>query len=223
MLTTRLATAADVSFLAHVVYEALLSSEKRCFWDDLLEGIPTETEAFLAAMLTTKATHCQIDDFLIVERDEQLVAAACIYAATQEDYRPLRLEQMDKLAKALGWPVQTKTEFCDRYFQVLGHDPKPTFLKPQAPWIIEYVAVVAEARGQGVGKFLLRSLLEQARQKDQLHVGIMVVNANDRAYKAYESVGFRPYETTYSSYFLNNFGFEFSGFTKFGQILTPVV
>ena len=99
----------------------------------------------------------------------------------------------------------------------------PCFSKPQAPWILGYVAVIAKARGQGVGKFLLRSLLDQARQKDQLHVGIMVINGNDCAHKAYESMGFKPYETLYADYFDNNFGIEFSGFIKFGQILAPVV
>ncbi|MEL6470536.1 MAG: hypothetical protein AAFQ74_12480 [Cyanobacteria bacterium J06623_4] len=37
---------------------------------------------------------------------------------------------------------------------------------------------------------------------------------------AYESVGFKPYETLYADYFINNFGIEFEGFTKFGQLLT---
>ena len=49
----------------------------------------------------------------------------------------------------------------------------------------------------------------------------MVINGNDRAYKAYESLGFKPYETLYADYFTNNFGIEFSGFTKFGQLLSP--
>lgn len=224
MLTARLATAADIAFLAHVVYEASLPPENHSFWDDLLEGLPTKAEAFIAVMLKTGATHwSQIDDFLVVERDGQPVAAASIFAAAEEDYRPFRLDQMNQVAEVLDWSEQSQTEFCDRYLQFLGDDPKPLFLKPQAPWIIEYVAVVAKARGQGVGKFLLQSLLDQARQKDQLHVGIMVINGNDRAYKTYESMGFQLYETIYSNYFINNFGIEFPGFTKFGQVLTPTV
>lgn len=222
MLTTRLANAADVPFLAHIVYEASLPPENHSFWDDLLQDSSTESEEFIAAMLRTRATHwSQIDDFMIVERESQPVAAASIYAATEDDYRPIRLDQMNQIAQVLGWSGQTEAAFCDRYLQFLGDDPKPFFFKPQAPWILEYVAVVAEARGQGIGKFLLRSLLEQARQKEQFHVGIMVINGNDRAYNTYESMGFRPYETLYADYFNNNFGIEFLGFTKFGQILSP--
>ena len=222
MLTTRFATAADISFLSHVIYESSLPPENHSFWDGLLQESPTEAEAFIAAILKAEATNwSQVDDFLIVEREGRPVAAASIYAAVAEDYRPIRLDRMGEVAQLLGWSAQAEQAFCDRYLQFFGGEPKPMFFKPQAPWIIEYVAVVAEARGQGVGKFLLRSLLEQARQKDRLHVGIMVVNGNDRAYKAYESMGFKPYETLYADYFFNNFGFEFSGFTKFGQILAP--
>ena len=223
MLSIRQATAADVSFLAHIVYEASLPPENHSFWDDLLQGSSTEAEDFIAAMLTTRATYwSQIEDFMVEERERQPVAAASIYAATEEDYRPVCLDQMNQVAQVLGWSRQTKTEFCDRYLQFLGEDPKPLFFKPQAPWIIEYVAVIAEARGQGVGKFLLQSLLNQARQKDQHHIGIMVIIGNDRAYIAYQSAGFKPYETLYADYFTNNFGIEFPGFTKFGQILSPV-
>jgi len=224
MLTTRLATVTDVSFLAHVVYEASLPPANHSFWDDLLQGTPTGAEAFIAAMLTAQATHwSQINDFVVVEREGQPVAAASIFAAAEDDYRPIRLDRIDPVARVLGWSEPVKTAFCDRYLQFFGDDPKPLFLKPQAPWIIEYVAVITEARGQGIGKFLLQSLLNQARQKDRLHIGIMVINGNDRAYKAYEAIGFKPYETIYADYFNNNFGIEFSGFTKFGQILTPAV
>ena len=125
------------------------------------------------------------------------------------------------VAQELGWSNQTAVKFCDRYVQLFGDDPQPLFFRPQAPWIIEYVAVLEEARGQGVGKFLLRSLLDLAKQKNQHHVGIMVINGNERARKTYESLGFKPYQTLYGDYFMNNFGIEFSGFTKFGQILSP--
>ena len=152
MLTIRSANATDVSFLAHVVYEASLPPENHSFWDDLLQGSSTGAEEFIAAMLKTRATYwSQIDDFMIVEREGHSVAAASIYAAPEEDYRPIRLDQMNQIAQELGWSSQTETAFCDRYHQLFGNDPKPLFFKPQAPWILEYVAVIAEARGLGIG------------------------------------------------------------------------
>ena len=221
MLTTRLATAADTAFLAHVVYESSLPPVNHSFWDDLLEGSSTTAEAFIAAMLKNRATNwSNVEDFLIVERDGQLVAAASVYEATAADYRPIQLETIDSVGQELNWSTQTTAEFCDRYVQYFGDDPKPLFFRPQTPWIIEFVAVVADARGQGVGKFLLQSLLELAKQKNQHHIGIMVINGNDRAYKAYESIGFKPYQTLHADYFMNHFDIEFSGFTKFGQILS---
>lgn len=221
MLSIRSATVADIAFLAHIVYEASLPPENHSFWDDLLQGSSTTSEAFIAAMLKNSATNwSNVEDFLIVERDKTSVAAASIFEANAPDYRPVRLEEIDSVAQELGWSKQNAVEFCDCYVQLFGDDPQPLFFQPQAPWIIEYVAVLKEARGQGVGKFLLRSLLDMAKQKNQHHVGIMVINGNERARKTYESLGFKPYQTLYEDYFMNNFGIEFSGFTKFGQILS---
>lgn len=47
----------------------------------------------------------------------------------------------------------------------------------------------------------------------------MVINGNDRARRAYESVGFKPYQTFYADYFLTQFNIEFPGVTKFGLSL----
>lgn len=221
MLTVRSATVADTAFLTRIIYEASLPPENHSFWDDLLRDSSTTSEAFITAMLKKRATNwSNVEDFLIVERDGTAVAAASVFEATASDYRPVQLEKIDSIAQELGWSKQTTGEFCNRYVQLFGDDPQPLFFRPQAPWIIEYVAVLVEARGQGVGKFLLQSLLDLAKQKNQHHIGIMVINGNERARKTYESVGFKPYQTLYADYFMNNFGIEFSGFTKFGQILS---
>ena len=222
MLTVRSATIADTVFLSHVIYEASLPPENHSFWDDLLQGSSTTSKAFITAMLKTRATNwSNVEDFLVVERNGKAVAAASVFEATASDYRPVQLEEIDSVSQELGWSKQTTAKFCDRYVQLFSDDPQPLFFRPQAPWIIEYVAVLEEARGQGIGKFLLRSLLDLAKQKNQHHVGIMVINGNERARKTYKSLGFKPYQTLYEDYFMNNFGIEFSGFTKFGQILSP--
>jgi ribosomal protein S18 acetylase RimI-like enzyme len=56
--------------------------------------------------------------------------------------------------------------------------------------------VTPEARGQGVGKALMRQLIAQARALDgleQLHLGVVTINAT--AYNLYQSLGFEVYGT----------------------------
>lgn len=62
---------------------------------------------------------------------------------------------------------------------------KPFFLMPHAPWIIENVAVLPAARGRGLGKALLKAVLEEGRSQGHSYAGIMVINGNDRARHTY--------------------------------------
>lgn len=217
MLTHRSATPSDIAFLSQIIYDASLPPHNHSFWDDMVQDSGTPALPFIAAMLKTRATNwSQVEDFLIIEQDGKPVAAASGYEATaaEADYRPLKLSGLSQIAQELGWSAAAEAAFRDRYTAMLGQDPHPLFLKPQAPWIIEYVAVLAEARGQGIGKVLLRSLLEKAKTLNQLQVGIMIVNGNERARKVYESLGFQPYQSFHAAYFLDQFGMEFPGFSK---------
>lgn len=95
----------------------------------------------------------------------------------------------------MTWSEENLATFRDRYLALWGGDLRPLFLTPQAPWIIENVAVLSEARGQGLGKALLRALLEEGRSQQHDVARIMVINGNDVARHTYESIGFKPYQT----------------------------
>lgn len=221
MLTTKTATDSDIAFLARIIYEASLPPHNHSFWDEMLQQSNISALDFLTAVLQVKASNWgNVEDFLIVERAGEPVAAAAGYEPSFEDYRPLKLEKLDELAQALDWSIQEMEAFQQHYLQLFGNHPQPIFFNPQAPWIIESVAVVPEARGQGVGKTLLKSLLKLGREQGRSHVGITVINGNDRARKAYESLGFKPYQTFHGDYFREQFGVEFSGVTKLGQCLS---
>ena len=210
-LTTRYGTIADIPFLARIEYEASLPPLNRCFWEDLLEGTDTSALPFIEAMLKAEASNWgDVSDFLILEEEGKPVAAAAGFTPG-EDYRPLCLSRLEAMAPILGWSAATTAIFRDRYEAAFGYDPQPDFLKPQAPWIIETVAVLPEARGRGLGKTLLRALLEEGRSRHHSHAGIMVLNGNDAARHTYESVGFKPYQSFHAEYF----DFEFTGVTKF--------
>jgi ribosomal protein S18 acetylase RimI-like enzyme len=218
MLTTRRAAIADIPFLARIEYEASLPPLNHCFWDGLLEGTGTQSLAFIEAMLRTDASNWgNIDDFLILEDEGKPVAAAAGYTPdTSEDYCPFRISRLDAIAQELHWSEATATAFLDRYVQFWGGDCQPLFLTPQAPWIIETVAVLPEARGRGLGKAIVRALIEEGRSRQHSHAGIMVINGNEVARRSYEAIGFKPYQTFHADYFSDQYGIEFPGVTKFG-------
>ena len=99
--------------------------------------------------------------------------------------------------------------------QFWGGNLRPFFLTPQATWIIETVAVLPEARGRGLGKVLIKALLEEGRSQKHSYAGILVIHGNDAARRTYESVGFKPYQTFHADYFLDQFNIEYPGVTKF--------
>ncbi|MGV2830323.1 GNAT family N-acetyltransferase [Myxosarcina sp. GI1(2024)] len=216
-LTTRKATTADIPFLARIEYEASLPPLNHCFWEDLLDGTGTTALQFIEAELRTDASNWgNVADFLILETQGKPVAAAAGYVPGTEDYCPLRLSRLEEIAHELKWSRENLTAFRDRYMALWGEDLRPVFLTPQATWIIENVAVLPEARGQGFGKALLRALLEKGRSQQHDFAGIMVINGNDVARHTYESIGFKPYQTFYADYFSEQFNIKFPGVTKFG-------
>jgi ribosomal protein S18 acetylase RimI-like enzyme len=219
-LTIRKATIADIPFLARIEYEASLPPLDSCFWEDILQGTGTSVLDFIETQLSVDAANWgAVSDFTILEDGGKPVAAAAGYIPNAEDYCPLRLSCLAKIAQELHWSPETATEFGDRYDRFWGGDCRPFFLTPQAPWIIENVAVLPEARGRGLGKVLLKELLAEGRAQQHSHAGIMVINGNDVARHIYESIGFEPYQTFHAQYFKQQFDLEFPGITKFGICL----
>jgi GNAT superfamily N-acetyltransferase len=207
---------ADIPFLARIIYEASLPPMNHCYWEDILSGTQTGALSFLEAMLKADASNWgNVSDFIVLEEQGQPVASAAGYIANLEDYCPLRLSCLDQIAQELNWSEEISTNFYNRYQQYWGGDCRPEFLTPQAPWIIESVAVLPEARGRGLGKVLLKALVEKGRSQQHSHTGIMVINGNDVARHTYESIGFQHYQTFHAEYFTTQFNLEFPGITKF--------
>ena len=216
-LSTRKATTADIPFLARIEYEASLPPLNHCFWEDMLQGTGTLALQFIEAELRADASNWgNVADFLILEEQGKPVAAAAGYAPNREDYCPLDLSRLGAIAQDLQWSKETTNTFHDRYMELWGGDLRPFFLTPQAPWIIENVAVLSESRGRGLGKTLLKALLEEGRSQQHAFAGIMVINGNDVARHTYESIGFKPYQTFHADYFMEQFDIEFPGVTKLG-------
>lgn len=215
-LSTRKATIADIPNLAQIIYEASLPPMDYCYWEDILVGTNTSALRFLEAALRTNTYNWgKVSDFIVLEEHDDFVAAAAGYVPNPENYCPLQLDKLDQIATELGWNQEVTNLFHEHYLQYWGGYDRPDFLIPQAPWIIENVAVLPHARGRGLGKVLLKALLDEGRSQQYSHAGIMVINGNDRARHTYESLGFKPYQAFYADYFLANFNIDFSGVTKF--------
>jgi ubiquinone biosynthesis protein Coq4/ribosomal protein S18 acetylase RimI-like enzyme len=216
----RKAAIADIPFLARIMYEAALPPLNHCFWEDLLQDTGNSSLQFIEAMLQVGASNWgNVSDFLVLEWQDQPVGAAAGYPPNQEDYCPLHLSHLDQIAQILNWSQSTATAFGDRYLEFWGGDFQPIFLTPIAPWIIENVAVLPEMRGRGLGKILLKALLEEGRSQQYSHAGIMVINGNEVALHAYESLGFQACQTFHAEYFSQQFNVEFLGVTKLGLCL----
>lgn len=211
-LRVRKATSIDIPFLAVTSYESSLPPLNHSPWDDILEETGTSGIKFLEALLTASASAWgNVEDFRILEENNKPVAAAAVYLPNQDDYRYLNLSRFADVSKLLRWSDETITKFRLNYEETFGKEPCNIVFKPQAPWIIETVAVIPEARGRGLGKVLLKALLEEGQKQGHSHAGIMIINGNELARRTYESLGFKLYISFGAEYFDNGF----PGLTKF--------
>lgn len=217
-LLFRQATRDDLPFVAWCNYEASSPYPGFCYWDPLLEGTNTSTMSFIEAVFQADALAWgRVEDFMLVEENGKPIAGASGFVMDQHDYRPLRLDRLPVVAQALQWSQTMLDGFVSGY-EAVWSDPLDATLAPSAPWVIECVAVVAEARGRGVGKQLMRALLDKGAQLGHPHAGIAVTMGNDVAQHVYEAVGFQMYVTYGTEYFDN----QYPGTVKYRTALPSV-
>jgi ribosomal protein S18 acetylase RimI-like enzyme len=206
-LTARRATRNDILFLAWCNVEATSPEPGFCYWDPLLEATGTPTIRFVEALLQHGALAWgEVEQFFVLEKRGKPVAGASAFSMHPDDYRPLRLERLADVARDLGWSDDALNAFRTGYERVWS-DPKDATLAPHAPWIIECVAVIPEARGRG----MTRALFDEGRRLGHTRVGISVTTGNLAAQRAYEAIGFQLYVQYGADYFDG----AFPGTTKY--------
>jgi len=217
--TIRPATPADIPFLAGMQYEASLPPSNFSFWDYPLMGLGVESLHFIETVMTLNAgVWGGVEDFLILEDQNHPIAAAAGIAADADFVRgTVRINQIDAIGAALGWSAETTATFRARYEPNWPDPQGNALLLPQASWIIESVAVIPSERGKGLVKPLMTALLEEGVRRGHHDVGITVANGNDRAQKAYESLGFQMY-LAFGPAFFGEPGF--GGYTKYKRALS---
>ena len=204
-LTFRGATQEDLDFVAWCNYTASSPAPGFCWWDPLIEGFGIETITFVRrAVALDVLAWCRIKDFVIAEHRSMPVAGAARFAMREDDYRPLNLQQIGGLYRALEWSDSQIRQFEGKYAAVWSN-PQDETLRPSGTWTIECVAVVEEARGRGVGAALMRHIIDEARAGGLESVGISVTIGNQAAERLYQSVGFQPYVSYFSEYYYGVF------------------
>ncbi len=210
-LVIRRATRDDLGFVAWCNYESSSPYPGFCYWDPLLDGLNTPTMGFIEAVFHADAlAFGRVEDFWVVEAEGKRLGGASGFVMDEEDYRPLRLNRMADVAARLGWDAATLTVFLDRYAMV-WRDPQDSTLASAASWTIECVAVVPEARGQGIAGKLLQAVLDEGRLRGFSHAAIAVTSGNEAAQRVYERLGFQMYITYGADYFDG----QFPGTTKY--------
>lgn len=203
--SVRQGTKADIPFLALCNYEASSPAPGFCYWDPLLAELGTPTMAFIQALFAADALAWgRCEEFLIVEERGRPIGGASGFTMDADDYRPLQLDRLPAIAQLLGWSAAVLAQFQHGY-EAVWSDPRDITLAPSAPWTIERVAVIPEARGRGVAQYLLRALLDRGQTLGHAAAGIAVTLGNEPARRVYEAVGFQLYVSYGAAYFDGNF------------------
>lgn len=158
-----------------------------------------------------------VEQFFLVEERGVLLAGGSGFAMLTADYRPLDLARLPVMAHWLGWSRPTLEAFQTAYEQVWPNPLEPT-LAPQAPWILECIAVTPPARGRRLTRPLLQALLLEGRRRGHSAAGISVTSSNEPARRAYEAAGFRAYLSYGAAYFDD----AFPGTTKYRRVLATL-
>jgi ribosomal protein S18 acetylase RimI-like enzyme len=214
----RRATRQDLPFVAWCNQEATSPEPGFCYWDALLESTETPTPTFLSAVFELDALAWgTVEQFFLVEEHGVALAGGSGFAMSDIDYRPLDLKRLPAVAQRLNWSASTLNAFLAAYEQVWPDPLEPT-LAPQAPWILECIAVKPQARGRRLTRPLLEALLREERRLGHAAAGISVTAGNIPAQRAYEAAGFQMYLSYGAAYFND----AFPGTIKYRMSLDPL-
>ena len=181
---------------------ASLPPAGRSVWEDLVEPTGTPTMRFLEAKLAADASNWgAVEDFIVIEVEGRPAAACAVYDVKEDPAlrMPLNLARLASVAQTLGWSEAVTAGFRTRYDALCAVGDAVT-MTPQAPIIVESVAVLPAYRGLGLGKRLMEAAFDEARRRNGTVLGVSVLHDNVAARRLYEQY-FDPYITFHSAYF----------------------
>jgi translation initiation factor 4G len=190
-LTIRDAVPADAHLIAWVQVEASRSGTPLGFWDLALPG-PDEPRLSLIADLAISSTEhlAHISGFLVAELDGHPVGALSGYSPTAK--------KLGRFVGALNHVLE-RNGWSEAHLRLLPIRVAPCVAvfsdSPDDRWIVEWVALLPEARGKGVAAELLRAILDRGRAAGFGKAQITYLMGNTPAQRAYERVGFSNVDT----------------------------
>ena len=108
-----------------------------------------------------------------------------------EDFLRSWLESEDKEA----WIAHRDSDCLGYLTCVVRRRPETPFSPPGNYLYVDALAVLPEAQGQGVGRALMRQAESRARELGLNRVRLDVRNANPKALRFYEAIGYSPEQT----------------------------
>ncbi|NJM33750.1 MAG: GNAT family N-acetyltransferase [Rhodomicrobium sp.] len=202
-MTVRPGALSDAALLAEIEEIASTPPFEASPWQELADLTKTPLRDFLAAMFTVRA-HAwgEAEDFIILEDRGTPLGACAVFEPEPDarDRRPLRVDAVPRVGKLLGWSADRSSSVIDA-FESYWPLAYTDFLKPQAPAIIECVAVLPHARGRGLGKRLMREAALKAQRAGHDAIGISVIEGNITAQRLYEASEFEVVATFSAAYF----------------------
>lgn len=182
----REATAADAPFLAWVMLAAARSHRPLSFWDYGFPGPEAPRLEYIAAMAVAEPIcFAHWSGFLVAEREGTPLGALSGYDAAEKGMGNF-LAALTGLLVTRQWSPEHLQLFTARVAPVSTCMPE----SPPGVWVIEWVAVVPEARGRGVAHALLEKILERGRSAGYTQSQISFLIGNTAAEMAYRRVGF---------------------------------
>lgn len=189
-------TAERLRFVASMAIEASTPPFPRSFWSDIAAVAGVDPVELVATAISTGVfAWGAIGDFLVLLRNGEPVASCAGYNAVETPPGPpLRRYRLPELLGNFHLPAERLVAAVAAYDSAwAGMDISP-FSSPPAHWIIENVAVVRDARGEGLLAPLIEAVVARGAQRGHTTAGLSVVVGNDRAEIAYRRLGFQVSE-----------------------------
>lgn len=185
-LMIRDAVPADAPLIAWVQVEASRSGTPLGFWDLALPGADEPRMGLIADLATSAKEHfAHISGFLVAELDGHAVGALSGYSPTAKKLGHF-VGALNQVLERNGWSEAHRRLLPFR----IGPCMSCFSDSPEDRWIVEWVALLPDARGKGIAAELLGAILERGRAAGFRKAQISYLIGNAPAQRAYERVGF---------------------------------
>jgi hypothetical protein len=195
-ISTRMATAADVSFLARLMERSMLPAQGQGLFDELAAAIGMDRISFHEAVLLSGANNWgQLSDYAIAECDGELAAGTSAHLSSMPDIRPITLEQLRLLSEHLGLSAQESKDLLRAYIKKFGAFGDLPHLRHPAEYVLEYGGVMPPFEGRQVPGHLIGHHVERAIARGCKTLGIVTLVGNNLALASFLRYGLAHHST----------------------------